>query len=130
MLLFNQFRYKKGFSLSEILIAIALLGVILLIIMPLLSFEVTSKSVDNNLLATNIASSKLEELKKIPFSSLPPNGTTTFLHPELSKLPSGYGLIFVEDYLSTSSLKHISIIVGWQDNTNKTYKIDSIFYNK
>lgn len=98
--------------------------------MPLWYFEITSKSANNSLLAKNIASSKLEELKKMSFSSIPPNGTTTFSHPELSKLPSGYGLIFVEDYLSTSSLKHISIIIGWQDKTTITYKIDSIFYNK
>ncbi|MGB9608970.1 MAG: type IV pilus modification PilV family protein [Minisyncoccia bacterium] len=123
---FKLFKVKKGFSLIEVLIAISLLAIILVLILPIWQFELINKRISNLNIANRIAASKLEELKQAKFSGLPELGTTTFSHPDLAKLNQGSGLIFVENY-STSSLKKITIEVLWQDNQTSTYKINYIF---
>ncbi len=127
---FKQFLLKnRGFSLIEALITTSLLVIILSIMLQVFYFERTVKIMKLNIIASKIALSKTEELKKTNFSNLPPNGTSTFDDNELLNLPQGKGTIFREDYLSTSSLTHIIVKVEWQqNNSTSSYQIDSVIY--
>jgi prepilin-type N-terminal cleavage/methylation domain-containing protein len=122
---------KKGFSLIEIIISIALMSLILLMITPVLFFEKTNQQMDYLVLASQIASRKMEELKQLPFANLPANGTTTISDPDILNLPNGQGFIFAEDYEPTGSLKHIAVLINWKSGESiSTYKLDALFYNK
>ena len=132
MLQFKPFlNNKKGFSLIEIIISVALMSLILLMITPVLFLEKTNKSIGYLVLANQIASRKMEELKQLPFANLPANGTTTISDPDILNLPNGEGFIFAEDYESINSLKHITVLINWKSGeSTSTYKLDALFYNK
>jgi prepilin-type N-terminal cleavage/methylation domain-containing protein len=132
MLQFKLFlNNKKGLSLIEIIISVALMSLILLMIAPVLFLEKTNKSIGYLVLANQIASRKMEELKQLPFANLPANGTTTISDPDILNLPNGEGFIFAEDYESTNSLKHITVLINWKSGeSTSTYKLDALFYNK
>ena len=132
MLQFKLFlNNKKGLSLIEIIISVALMSLILLMITPVLFLEKTNKSIGYLVLANQIASRKMEELKQLPFANLPANGTTTISDPDILNLPNGEGFIFTEDYESTSSLKHITVLINWKSGeSTSSYKLDALFYNK
>ena len=132
MLQFKPFlNNKKGLSLIEIIISVALMSLVLLMITPVLFLEKTNKSIGYLVLASQIASRKMEELKQLPFANLPANGTTTISDPDILNLPNGEGFIFAEDYESTNSLKHIAVLINWKSGeSTSTYKLDALFYNK
>lgn len=128
MRLNEKLEYSAGFSFFETLIVSAILASVLAVMLAAWSSAGIDASVNRKVAANRIAIRKIEEFRQTPFSNLPSSGTSTFSDPAMAELSNGAGEIFSENYLSTSSLKHISVIVSWQEGgVTSTYRLDSVF---
>jgi len=103
----------KGFSLVEIIIAMALLLVTISVFGVAVNTLPLTKSARNQNIAYHIAEKKLEELRNTPFAILPPGGSLT--DPDLAILPGGTGNLTLQDYQGSSEIKAVHVTVTWDD---------------
>ena len=103
----------KGFSLLEIIIAMALLLVTVLVFGIAVNALPLTKGARNQNIAYHIAEKKLEELRNTPFAILPAGGS--FADPDLANLPGGMASLTLQDHQGSSEIKEVNITVTWDD---------------
>src|SRR4030042_2081327 len=103
---------QKGYLLIEVCVSLLLVTFILVLytnainIMRLIDFS------KYKLIATNVASRKIENLRNIPYDQV--TGTGTLTDPELGKLPLGSGSWNVS--VHQGDLKQVTVQVNWKEN--------------
>lgn len=107
----NIYRDEKGFSLIEVIISIAILGILIIPICALMTFnsKLNAKS-RNQILATNLAEGEIEELK---FSETVKIGKST---------------VYKDGFTIDSFIESVNLIEDNESkkkmmNSNKLYKI-------
>lgn len=116
----------RGFSMVEILISLAVLGLTVFLYFGLLnSFFWIAESRHRNL-AVKIANKKIEELRSLPFDQLPPSGS--FSDDLLNHLPQASATLILSDYPQTSgAVKQAQININWLERTlPKTIELDTL----
>ncbi len=103
-------RAARGFTLPEILLAIAMLSGVVVLYGAMANISFLSTDVGHKDIALNIAAHKIEELKATSYASLPASGT--FTEPGLSELPGASASFTVSDY--NADTKTITVSVSWQ----------------
>ena len=116
----------KGFSLIEVIIALALVLVTLLIFGVAVSSLPLARGARDQNIAYHIAGKKLEDLRHTAFAQLPPSGS--FSDPALANLPSGADAnLTVANYQSSSSIKQATVVVSWTENgTAESVTMDTL----
>ncbi len=109
----HDVRVVTGFTLIEVIIALALLMATIIIFSSVLSSIPLTKAARNQNLAYHIAAKKIEELRNTPFNSLPSSGS--FSDPALNKLENASGALTVADYEGASDIKKVTVTVVWTD---------------
>jgi prepilin-type N-terminal cleavage/methylation domain-containing protein len=104
--------HQKGFSFIEVIIGLLIVGLVLIIYHAAGNTLILQRNVKHQDLALRIAENKLEELRSLPYSSLPATGT--FSHPLITNLPSGSASLTISDY--NSRTKEIRVQVNWQES--------------
>jgi Tfp pilus assembly protein PilV len=115
---------KRGMSLIEVIISMFFLGVMLILYSAALNTVSLSKKLRNENTAYHVASKKMEELRSIPFSSLP--GSGTIADPTLANIPSGSGSFTVSDHVGFTGLKELTVTVTWNDGAARQVVIRSL----
>ena len=101
----------SGFSLIESTVAVGLIISALLVFGVFISAISIRKATSFKSTATIIASDTIENLRTMPFDSLPASGT--IVNSELSSLPGGEGLFTVAEYGGDAELKQITATITW-----------------
>lgn len=65
-------------------------------------------------LAYQVAIKKIEELKSVPFASLPASGP--FTDSALSALPQAQANLTVANHGGSAGIKEITVTISWQEN--------------
>lgn len=116
---------ERGASLIELVLVIAIIGFLVLIINSIPSSIANINRSRHISQARDVASKKLESLRKQGYSSLA-SGTGSFSDPALSSLPSSSTTYTIEDCPSSvctnsEHVKQITAVVYWkegQENKN------------
>lgn len=114
-------RGYRGFSLIEILVSIALLGVIALVAAMLVSTIGLSRSARHTGTATQIAESAIEAARAEGAASIASGALTD---TRLAELPEGSGSISVSAY--DADLTEVMVEVVWRDTRTSDMKSVSL----
>lgn len=110
---------RHGFSLIEIVVSIAILGVVLGALGALVHTAPLARINRNEDIALSIARNKLESLRTGGYDALPASGPWS--DALLSALPSGTDAITVASY--NSKVKRVDVTVSWQDAGQATRSV-------
>ena len=116
-------RNKKGSSLAESLLVVAMIGIIIFLMANLPNALLLVTKSKHLSLVREVAAKQIEDKRAVSYVNLV-NGTTTISDSRLSLLPNGSGIVSVEDCdvsICTNSehVKKITATINWKDN-NKT----------
>lgn len=124
-------KHEKGFSLVEVVLVVAIAGLIGLMIGNLPS---SAKLVGNSRyesIAKEISSKSIEELRSITYDNLA-NGTTSISDPRLSSLPNGSGEVTVNDCpveicTENEQSKLVTVEINWTDaGSARNVRLDTL----
>jgi prepilin-type N-terminal cleavage/methylation domain-containing protein len=107
---YHMRRGARGFSLIEIMVSLGILGSIFVMFAAVSGVAQLSRSAQYGDLALRIAENKLEELRALPYASLPTSGS--FTDSRTDGLPNASSSIVLMDH--NASTKHIEVTVSWQ----------------
>ncbi len=107
-----------GFTLIEVIVALALLTATLVIFGSALSAIPLTKAARNQNVAYHVAAKKLEELRNTPFANLPSSGS--FADPALNNLSNASGQITIADYEESTEIKQVTVTIWWSDPVGPT----------
>lgn len=119
-------REQIGFSLVEVIIAMGLILVTVMIFGVALSALPLTKTARNSNIAYHVAAKKIEEIRNLPFGSLPASGS--FTDSAMSQMPSGAtASLTVQNYSGSSQIKQITATISWTENGNgKSTTLDTL----
>lgn len=127
--MFKPFKEEKAFSLLEVMISLVILSVGLLATLSLTISAVRGNSFGKQMtVASTLAEDKLEELKKLPYSSATLNaGTTT----ESDLGPYGgtgpfQRVTVVTDDSPVADMKTIDVTINWTDQESRSITISTL----
>lgn len=104
---------KEGFSLIELIIALALILVAIMIFgVALSSLPLTKTARDQNI-AYHIAAGKFEELRNTPFADLPASGS--FTDAGFVELRTPTGNLVIVNYEGSTFIKKATVTVSWEE---------------
>lgn len=103
----------SGFSLIEVIIALAVLLLAVSVFGVALSTTPLTKTSKNQNLAYHIAAKKIEDLRNTQFATLPASGP--FSDPALSNLPLAAANLLISDYSGSSQIKQAAVTVNWNE---------------
>ena len=104
-------RRYRGFTLVEILVSLALVGLVLAVASVLVSTTELSRSARHAARAREIAESALESARAEGSVSLE---TRVLADPRLAELPHGAGILTVAPY--AAGLAEVTAEVSWRDS--------------
>lgn len=111
---------KKGYTLTEIVLVLGLLGIIISGVLPVFLNSITAnKSAEYYSNAYKILDSRLEEYRNTDFNALANN---TF---EVTELPSGEGVLTVTNNIEGSpqaDIKKIDLVINWNFKNQRQVK--------
>jgi len=84
-----------------------------------------NKSLERQILAGQIANREIEKIKAKSFSEILPT-SSPISDPALSRLPQAAGTTTISNYLSTSTLKSIDVLVTWQERGEKRFRLNTV----
>lgn len=101
----------RGFSLIEVVVAVAIIGLIATVTSTLLQrVSVDAREIRNQDLALKIARNEIEVLRASGYASLPASGS--FTNTLLSSLVSSSALVTIADF--DAKTKRADVTVSWQ----------------
>jgi prepilin-type N-terminal cleavage/methylation domain-containing protein len=106
----------RGFSLIEVVIAVAIVGATLAALAALISVVPLTRDTHHADLALTIAEDEIGALRAAGYAALPASGS--FSHPLLAELPAGTTTLAVVDY--NDGTKQVDVTVSWQDPGQET----------
>ena len=111
----NKFREKLpvGFSLVEVVVTFGLIAVALFSYFAVLKTVTLTRFAQHQALAYAVAAKKIEELKTLPFASLPPSGA--FTDSALSPLTNAQANLTITNYNDSADIKDVTVSISWQD---------------
>ncbi len=112
----NRRTDETGFTLLEIIVAIVLITVALIGLASVTTTVINGNQFNKTLsLATTLAKDKMEELKSMPFASLPSAAATDYATGEGVTQAGSSGSLFTRTWTVTGSanLKTITVTVTW-----------------
>lgn len=118
-------KFKNGFSLLEVVVAIFIIGTIFLLYQACSNAILLTRNAKNQEIALRVANNKMEELRATGYTALPANGS--FTDSLLGSLPNSSANMTFNDF--NSDTKHVLIIVQWQDSGSVspvTVSLDSL----
>jgi prepilin-type N-terminal cleavage/methylation domain-containing protein len=115
-------KQQRGFSLLEIIITIAIIGMILLLYQIFLSNLFLSRDAKNQEIALRIANNKIEELRAVGYDSLPSSGV--FFDTQLNLLSQSSAAMTITDF--NADTKQVLITIQWFEPTSPTPKTISL----
>jgi type II secretory pathway pseudopilin PulG len=117
---------SAGVTLLESIIAVSLMLVALTIFLSIWLAIGLDKSLQRLSVAEQIASTEMEKIRIKPFQDIV-STSTPITNQDLAKLPFGSGTTTVSDYLSTSSIKYVEILITWQESgASKNFRLDTL----
>lgn len=102
---------SKGFSLIEMIIALALVLATILVFAAALQSSPLTRHARNQNVAYHVAADQIEELRNTQFSSLPASGS--FSGAGLNNLTGAQGEFTITDYQGSSDIKQVVVTVTW-----------------
>lgn len=105
---------KQGFTLIELVVALGLIAVTLFGYFAVLKTVTLTRFAKHQALAYQVAIKKVEELKAVPFGSLPVSGS--FTDSALAALPQVQANLTVADYGGSAGIKEITVTISWQES--------------
>ena len=119
-------RTRKGFSLVEVVLSLFVALALITILLTASATLRTSRNSNLHVIATQIATRQIENLRNTAYGSLPA-GTTPFSDANLTKLPNSTATQTFSDY--GTNIKQVTLQVGWQEGgVSKNIKIDTLIY--
>ena len=119
---FNLFLFKnnRGVSLIEVLLTMAIISIIVFLIASLPNSLLLITKSKHLSLAREIAVTKLDDLKEMPYSNLA-NGENSISDNRLKLLPSGSGQYSIEDCevaicSDNEQAKTIKVKIDWRES--------------
>lgn len=101
----------RGFSLIEIVISLAIIGVILVIYQLSISTTSLVRVSKNKEIAVRAASNQLQDLRALGYAGLSAGGT--FTDTQLGPLPGVQGAYSISAY--NASTKQVTVTVTWNE---------------
>ena len=111
-------KQQRGFSLLEIIITIAIIGMILLLYQIFLSNLFLSRDAKNQEIALRIANNKIEELRAVGYDSLPSSGV--FFDTQLNLLSQSSAAMTITDF--NADTKQVLVTIQWFEPTSPAPK--------
>lgn len=102
---------QKGFTVIEVVIALAVVAVIFTIFQASLTTILLNRRAQNQELAVRVANTKMEAIRLLTFETLPTS--TTFTDPLLNSLPQGQATIVTSSYNSKTT--EVTVNVYWAE---------------
>lgn len=130
MKLLPNFKKYQGFSLIEILLVIAVVGMIILVLSNLPSSFGLIGSGNYETVAKQIAQKKIDDLRTQTYDNLA-NGTTSLVDTRLNKLPGGSGQSIIQDCpvivcTGAELTKQVTVSLNWKESgKNKSININT-----
>ena len=120
------FSLTRGFSLIEYLLAIAMVGIIIILMANLPNAMGLMNKSKHLSLGREIAAKQIEDKRAVSFANLA-NDNSAIVDSRINLLPGGSGTVIVEDCDPTictdeENIKQVTVTVNWQDN-NKTQTV-------
>lgn len=116
---------NRGFTLIELVITIGLMVVALFSYFVVLQTVASTRFLKHQTLSYQVALKKVEELKSLPFSSLPSTGP--FTDSALSVLSQPQANLTISNYGGSAQLKEITVTISWQEmNKTKTVELKTL----
>ena len=120
------FSLTRGFSLIEYLLAIAMVGIIIILMANLPNAMGLMNKSKHLSLGREIAAKQIEDKRAVSFANLA-NDNSAIVDSRINLLPGGSGTVTVEDCDPTictdeENIKQVTVTVNWQDN-NKTQTV-------
>lgn len=107
--IFRTSRVQRGFTIVETVVAIAIVGVIVVLYASGINTFTLSRDATDEEIATHIANTELESLRSGGYSALAT--TTVFTDPLMSSLASSTGSTTVSMFNATT--KEVDVMVSW-----------------
>ncbi|MEK7508433.1 MAG: prepilin-type N-terminal cleavage/methylation domain-containing protein [Patescibacteria group bacterium] len=105
---------NQGFTLIELVVALGLMAIALFGYFAVLKTVTLTRFAKHQALAYQVAIKKIEELKAVPFGSLPVSGS--FIDSALSALPQVQANLTVANHGGSAGIKEITATISWQEN--------------
>lgn len=115
---------KAGFTLIEVVLVVAIVGLMVLLITNLPSSVRLNSNSNYQSLAKQIANKTIEDLRLQTYSNLA-NGTQSIQDSRLNNLPKGTGSVVISDCSAQictngEQLKSITVTISWFEKTSTT----------
>ena len=117
-------RAERGFGLVEVLIAVAVVGVAITVLLGAFSFAVRMNlRARHTAIAHRVGAQEMELLRATAFSQFPANqnqGAFIGTVSDLDRLPQGQGILTIANYPSGStsgSMREVTVEVRWNEGT-------------
>ena len=119
---------NQGFTLIDVVVALGLIAITLFCYFAVLKTVTLTRFSKHQALAYQVAIKKIEELKAVPFASLPTSGP--FTDSALTALLQAQANLTVANHGGSASIKEITATISWQENgVTKNVEVKTMLTN-
>jgi prepilin-type N-terminal cleavage/methylation domain-containing protein len=115
---------QSGMTFIEVLVSIFMIGALIVLYASLFNLTHYTKRMKNENIAYHVASKKMEELRAVPYASLP--ASAAFADAQLAQLPSSSADFTVGNYSTYTGVKELVVTVNWNDGRARTIQLRSL----
>ncbi|KKR81241.1 MAG: hypothetical protein UU73_C0003G0195 [Candidatus Daviesbacteria bacterium GW2011_GWA1_41_61] len=117
---------QSGISLIELTLVVMLVLALAMVVANLPSWTASITGSKYNSIAREVASKKINYLRKNLYSKNLPNGTTVFSDESLTKIPSSTASYSIEDCsedicLNDEQVKKVTVQINWKERAENKF---------